>query len=103
MASEETIRTESGRYDQIGSSSVVSLAAAGSDASRMLEELRVENAGLRRLVAELLVANQQLRERYGFGRREGEGAASPAASRAKEWVDRSSGRRDLLGDLADSR
>jgi hypothetical protein len=29
----------------------------------LLEALRLENAGLRRLVAELLVANQQLRER----------------------------------------
>jgi hypothetical protein len=56
----------------------------------MLEELRVENAGLRRLVAELLVANQQLRERYGLGRKEGEGASPPVASRAKEWIDRSS-------------
>ncbi len=103
MASKETVRTESGRYEQIGSSSAVSLAAAGSDASRMLEELRLENAGLRRLVAELLVANQQLRERYGLGRKEGEGSASPVVSRGKEWIDRSSGRRDLLGNLADSR
>ena len=103
MASEETVRTESGRYEQIGASSVGSLAAGGSDASRMLEELRVENAGLRRLVAELLVANQQLRERYGLGRKESEGSASPVASRGKEWIDRSSGQRGHLGDLADSR
>jgi len=87
MASEERARTESGRYGQIESSSMVSLAAAGSDASRMLEELRLENAGLRRLVAELLVANQQLRERYGLGRREGEGSAPPLASRGKDWVE----------------
>ncbi len=82
MASEETVRTESGRYDQIGSSSSVPFA----DASRMLEELRLENAGLRRLVAELLVANQQLRERYGLGRRDGDGGAPPLASRGKDWV-----------------
>lgn len=87
MASEETVRTESGRYDQIGSSSGVGLTAAGSDASRMLDELRLENAGLRRLVAELLMANQQLRERYGLGRREGEGGAPPLASRGKDWVE----------------
>ena len=103
MASKETVGVESGRYDQVGSSSGVPFAASSSDGSRMLEELRVENAGLRRLVAELLMANQQLRERYGLGRREGEGSASPVASRGKEWVDRSSGQRDLLGDLADSR
>ena len=87
MASEETVRAESGRYDQIGSSSGVAFASAGSDASRMLEELRLENAGLRRLVAELLMANQQLRERYGLGRREGEGSAPPLASRGKDWVE----------------
>jgi hypothetical protein len=87
MASEERARTESGRYDQIGSSSGVGLGAAVSDASRMLEELRLENAGLRRLVAELLVANQQLRERYGVGRREGDGGAPPLASRGKDWVE----------------
>jgi len=85
MASEETVRAESGRYDQIGSSSSVPFAASGTDASRMLEELRLENAGLRRLVAELLVANQQLRERYGLGRRESEGGAPPIASRGKNW------------------
>ena len=87
MASEERARTESGRYGQTESSSVVSLAAAGSDASRMLEELRLENAGLRRLVAELLVANQQLRERYGLGRREGEVAVPLAGARAKNQVE----------------
>ena len=87
MASEETVGTESGRYEQIGSSSGGALAAAGSDASRMLEELRLENAGLRRLVAELLMANQQLRERYGLGRREGEGGAPPLAPRGKDWVE----------------
>lgn len=87
MASEERARTESGRYEQIGTSSVVSLAAAGSDASRMLEELRLENAGLRRLVAELLVANQQLRERYGLGRREGEVAGPLAVAHTKNQVE----------------
>jgi hypothetical protein len=87
MASEERARRESGRYEQIGSSSVVSLAASGTDASRMLEELRLENAGLRRLVAELLVANQQLRERYGLGRRESEVAGPLASARAKSQVE----------------
>ncbi len=87
MASEERARIESGRYDQIGSSSVVSLAVTGSDASRMLEELRLKNAGLRRLVAELLVANQQLRERYGLGLKEGEVAGPLAAARANNQVE----------------
>ena len=87
MTSKEIVGTESGRYDQIGSSSGVPFAGSSAEGSRMLEELRVENAGLRRLVAELLVANQQLRERYGLGRRDGEDGAAPLASRAKEWTE----------------
>jgi hypothetical protein len=96
---EEAVRAEGIRQDEVAASSLIPFGTAGSDSNRLTEELRAENAGLRRLVGELLVANQQLRERYGLGRREGEGGVSSAALRGRERMD--AGR--PLGDLADGR
>jgi hypothetical protein len=62
MKREEVVGTESIRIDELSSSQLFPFEVAKGDVSQ-LEALRLENAGLRRLVAELLVANQQLRER----------------------------------------
>jgi hypothetical protein len=62
MKREEGVGVESVRIDEVSSSQLFPFGVAKEEASQ-LEALRLENAGLRRLVAELLVANQQLRER----------------------------------------
>jgi hypothetical protein len=62
MKREEGVVGESTRFDEVASSQIFPFGAPKEEASQ-LEALRLENAGLRRLVAELLVANQQLRER----------------------------------------
>ncbi|MEI9978973.1 MAG: hypothetical protein WDN23_08210 [Edaphobacter sp.] len=87
MKREDGVRAEGIGHDEVAATSLFPFGSTGSDSNRLMEELRQENAGLRRLVGELLVANQQLRERYGLGRREGEGSAPPLASRGKDWIE----------------
>jgi hypothetical protein len=67
MKSEDPARTGSFHSGELPVPSLQSHAAAGSDIPQLLE-LKRENARLQQLVGELLVKNQQLRERYcGLG------------------------------------
>jgi hypothetical protein len=63
MTSETRTRTGSLRYDERLHPSFPPPAIASSDSDEILK-LRTDNARLQRLVAELLVENQQLRQRH---------------------------------------
>jgi hypothetical protein len=63
MKSEEQVRMDVRVHDDL-SPPVFSSRAAGVAAEEVMQ-LRTENVRLQRLVAELLVENQQLRQRYG--------------------------------------
>jgi hypothetical protein len=63
MTSETRTRTGSLRYDERLHPSFPPPAIASSDSDEVLK-LRTDNVRLQRLVAELLVENQQLRQRH---------------------------------------
>jgi hypothetical protein len=80
MKSEDPARRGSFHSGELPVPSLQSHAAAGSDIPQLLE-LKRENARLQQLVGELLVKNQQLRERYCGSGDEAEGA-EPARMRS---------------------
>ena len=78
MKIEAPTSTGSSRFDEIAISSFTSPAIVDYD-SEQIVELKMENVRLRRLVAELLVKNQQLRQRYCGSRKDSECAELSAA------------------------
>jgi hypothetical protein len=67
MKSEEQVRMDGRVHDDLSPPVFSSRAADGVSAEEVMR-LRTENVRLQRLVAELLVENQQLRQRYGCPR-----------------------------------
>jgi hypothetical protein len=80
MKSEDPATTSPFHSGELPVPSLQSHAAAGSDIPQLLE-LKRENTRLQHLVGELLVKNQQLRERHGSVRHDVEGA-EPARMRS---------------------
>lgn len=78
MKSESHTRTGSLRYDEHPHPSFSSPAIASRDSDEVLK-LKTENVRLQRLVAELLIENQELRQKHCGSRRDAEGAAPSAA------------------------
>ncbi len=78
MKSEAQTKEVLWRYNQLSIPSFGSYPAAGCDAEE-LSKLRIENARLQQLVAELLIANQQLRRRYADSGSEAERSDRTAA------------------------
>lgn len=78
MKSESHTRTGSLRYDEHPHPSFSSPAIASRDSDEILK-LKTENVRLQRLVAELLIENQELRQRHCGSRRDAEGAAPSTA------------------------
>jgi hypothetical protein len=81
MTSETRTRTGSLRYDERLHPSFPPPAIASSDSDEVLK-LRTDNVRLQRLVAELLVENQQLRQRH-CGSGSGSGSNSSCDSRSR--------------------
>jgi hypothetical protein len=70
MKHEEQARMDVRIHDEL-SPQVFSSRAAGGVSAEEVMQLRTENVRLQRLVAELLVENQQLRQRYGCSKTSG--------------------------------
>ncbi|MGH9596061.1 MAG: hypothetical protein ACRD3K_04600 [Edaphobacter sp.] len=75
MKSEEQVRMDVRVQDDL-SPPVFSSRAQGSVSADEVMQLRAENVRLQCLVAELLVENQQLRQRYGCSKTSGHSAVA---------------------------
>jgi hypothetical protein len=93
MKSEEQVRMDVRVHDDLAPPGFSSRAPGGSADEAM--QLRTENIRLQRLVAELLVENQQLRQRYGCSKTGGHSVMLARTERGAE--------RPRSGDLADRR
>jgi hypothetical protein len=80
MKSELPATTGFLHYDESPLPAFAHHATASGDSEQILQ-LKVENARLQRLVAELLVKNQELRQRHCGARRDAECAESSAVPR----------------------
>ena len=79
MKSEEQVRMDVRVHEDL-SPPVFSSRAPGGSADEVMQ-LRTENIRLQRLVAELLVENQQLRQRYGCSKTGGHSAVASGDTR----------------------
>ena len=78
MKSEDSVRTGFPLHDDLPPPSFSARALAGANSDE-LGKLRADNVRLQLLVAELLVENQQLRQRYNSRRRDAEHSGSSTA------------------------